>query len=196
MNWEKENVPIILDELNTTKNGLSTTEAENRLKIYGKNALEEKEKDSQLKKFVSQFTEPLIILLIIAGTISALIQDYIDSAVIFFVVVLNAVLGFRQENQAENAMEKLKSMTSRSTIVLRDNKKTQVNVEDLTIGDVVILEEGDNIPADLRLIETYNLKIDESSLTGESLPVTKTSNVNHWQLQKLQKQIMTVNITT
>ncbi len=179
MNWEKENVPIIIDELNTTEKGLSTTEAENRLKTYGKNALEEKEKDSQLKKFVSQFTEPLIILLIIAGIISALIQDYIDSAVIFFVVVLNAVLGYRQENQAENAMEKLKSMTSRSTIVLRDNKKTQINVEDLTIGDVVILEEGDNIPADLRIIEAYNLKINESSLTGESLAVTKTSEADN-----------------
>ncbi len=179
MNWEKEEISSILKELNTSSTGLTTKEAENRIQIYGKNALEEKEKESEVKKFLMQFTEPLTVLLIIAGVISLLINDIIDAGVIFFVVILNAILGYRQENKAENAMEKLKSMTSKSTIVLRDSKKEELDVENLTIGDVVILEEGDNIPADLRLIETYNLKIDESSLTGESLPVTKTHAVDN-----------------
>ncbi len=178
MKWEEKNVPSVLKELETTERGLTSSEAEIRLSQYGKNALDEKEKESNLIKFLSQFTEPLTVLLIIAGIISALIQDFIDSGVIFFVVILNAILGYRQENKAEHAMEKLKSMTSKSTIVLRDGKKIEINAEDLTVGDIVILEEGDNIPADLRLIETYNFKIDESSLTGESLPVTKNTDVD------------------
>ena len=178
MSWESKEISDVLQELNSRDTGLTTTEYEERIRIYGKNALEEKEKDSEIKKFLLQFTEPLTILLIIAGIISALIQDYIDSGVIFFVVILNAILGYRQERQAENAMEKLKSMTSRTSIVLRDNKKQEINAEDLTIGDVVILEEGDNVPADLRLLETYNLKIDESSLTGESLSTRKTAEID------------------
>lgn len=160
-------------EYNTTRNGLTLEEAETRISSYGKNVLIEKEKESELKKFLLQFTEPLTILLIIAGIISLLIQDIIDAGVIFFVVILNAIMGYRQENKAENAMEKLKSMSSKTTIVLRDGKKEEINVENVTIGDIVILEEGDNVPADLKLIETYNFKVDESSLTGESLPVTK-----------------------
>lgn len=174
MEWENLTVSEVIQKLNTTENGLTDEEAEKNIKKYGKNELEEKEKDSEIKKFLSQFTEPLMILLIIAGFVSAFINDYIDSGVIFFVVIMNAVLGYRQENKAENAMEKLKSITQQTTIVLRNNEKKEINVEDLTIGDAVILEEGDNVPADLRLIETYDLKIDESSLTGESLPVNKT----------------------
>ncbi len=178
MKWNTEDINSILKKLKTQENGLTTSEANNRLEIYGKNTLKEKEKENELKKFLSQFTEPLTVLLIIAGIISALINDFIDSGVIFFVVILNAILGYRQENKAQHAMEKLKSMTSKSTVVLRDGKKVEINSEDLTIGDIVILEEGDNVPADLRLIETYNLKIDESSLTGESLPVSKNSDID------------------
>ena len=178
MEWEKEETNSVLAQLDTNQHGLTTTEAEERLAKYGKNTLKEKEKESELKKFLSQFTEPLTVLLIIAGIISLLIRDFIDAGVIFFVVILNAILGYRQENKAQNAMEKLKSMTSKTTIVLRDSKKEEINAENLVVGDIVILEEGDTIPADLRLIETYNLKIDESSITGESLPVTKTSDID------------------
>lgn len=178
MEWEIEDTTAVLARLDSDKNGLSTQVAEERLEKYGKNTLKEKEKESELKKFLLQFTEPLTILLIIAGIISLLINDFIDAGVIFFVVILNAVLGYRQENKAQHAMEKLKSMTSKTTIVLRDSKKEEINAEDLVPGDIVILEEGDTIPADLRLIETYNLKIDESSITGESLPVTKTSDID------------------
>ncbi len=178
MEWERENAFSVLAKLDTNQNGLTTAEAEERLEKYGKNTLKEKEKESELKKFLLQFTEPLTVLLIIAGIISLLIRDFIDAGVIFFVVILNAVLGYRQENKAQNAMEKLKSMTSKTTIVLRDSKKEEIDAQNLVIGDIVILEEGDTIPADLRLIETYNLKIDESSITGESLPVHKTSDID------------------
>ena len=178
MEWKRENASSVLAKLDTNQNGLTTAEAEERLEKYGKNTLKEKEKESELKKFLLQFTEPLTVLLIIAGIISLLIRDFIDAGVIFFVVILNAVLGYRQENKAQNAMEKLKSMTSKTTIVLRDSKKEEIDAQNLVIGDIVILEEGDTIPADLRLIETYNLKIDESSITGESLPVHKTSDID------------------
>ncbi|MBR0473158.1 MAG: calcium-translocating P-type ATPase, PMCA-type [Methanosphaera sp.] len=163
----------ILAEYDTTLNGLTSAEAEKRIGTYGKNTLIEKEKESELKKFLLQFTEPLTILLIIAGVISLLINDVIDAGVIFFVVILNAVMGYHQENKAENAMEKLKSMSSKTSIIVRDGKKEEIDVANITVGDIVVLEEGDNVPADLKLIETYNCKVDESSLTGESLPVTK-----------------------
>ena len=182
MEWEKLTIPEVITELNTTQDGLSSSDAEERLEKHGKNVLKEKKKESELKKFLLQFTEPLMILLILAGIVSALINDFLDSAVIFFVVILNAVLGYRQERKAQNAMEKLKSMTTITTVVLRDNQKQEINVEDITVGDAVILEEGDNVPADVRLIETYDLKVDESLLTGESLAVTKTAtdeNDNH-----------------
>lgn len=173
MTDDENNIDNILAEYDTTINGLTSAEAEKRIGTYGKNTLIEKEKESELKKFLLQFTEPLTILLIIAGLISLLINDVIDAGVIFFVVILNAVMGYHQENKAENAMEKLKSMSSKTSIIVRDGKKEEIDVANITVGDIVVLEEGDNVPADLKLIETYNCKVDESSLTGESLPVTK-----------------------
>ncbi|MDO5825841.1 MAG: calcium-translocating P-type ATPase, PMCA-type [Methanosphaera sp.] len=177
MKWEEVSKEEVLKSLETSVSGLSSNEAIKRQNEYGLNTLVEKEKKSQLKEFLSQFTEPLMILLIIAGIVAFLINDVIDAMVIFFVVVLNAIIGYRQERKAENAMENLKSMTNNTTIVLRDNEKIVVNTDEITIGDIVIVEEGDNIPADLRIIDSYNLKINESSLTGESLPVHKSDDV-------------------
>ena len=178
MTWEEIPKEEVLGLLETNDNGLSLNEVNTRQKKYGLNTLIEKEKKSELKEFLLQFTEPLMILLIIAGIVAFLINDIIDALVIFFVVVLNAIIGYRQEKKAENAMENLKSMTTNTTVVLRDNKKIRVNTQDVTIGDIVIIEEGDNIPADLRIIDSYELKIDESSLTGESLPVHKTCDIS------------------
>ena len=177
MKWENKSIDNVFKELDTNSDGLSNSEANSRIKKYGKNVLKEKEKESEIKKFLIQFTEPLTVLLIIAGVISILINDFIDAGVIFFVVLLNAILGYRQENKAEKAMEKLKSLSTKTCIVLREGKKEEINVENVTVGDIVILEEGDNVPADARLIESYNLKVDESSLTGESLPVNKVYDV-------------------
>lgn len=174
MNWQDLEVEDVLFKLNSNKNGLSINESENRLDKYGYNELVEKEKPSEIYKFLVQFTEPLTVLLIIAGIVSVLINDLIDASVIFFVVILNAVLGYRQEAKAENAMEKLKSMSKKTCVVLRDNVAQEVDVKQITLGDIIILEEGNSVPADLRLIDSYELKVNESSLTGESLPVTKS----------------------
>ena len=189
MNWQEYETDTVIKKLESNKDGLTSQEANTRLEKYGFNELTEKAKPSNIYKFLMQFTEPLTILLIIAGIVSLVIHDIIDAAVIFFVVILNAILGYRQEAKAENAMEKLKSMTHKSCVVLRDNIPQQVNVREITIGDIIILEEGDSVPADLRLIESYDLKVNESSLTGESLPVTKNHKENEDNLVYMNTNI-------
>ena len=136
----------------------------------------EEEKPGPLTKFLSQFKDFLIILLIIAAGAAALVGDRTDAVVILIVVILNAVVGFIQENRAENAMEQLKNMTSTMAIVIRDGNTKKVVASDLTIGDVVKLEEGDNVPADMRLLKSHDLLVDESALTGESKPSKKDAN--------------------
>ncbi|PKL67693.1 MAG: ATPase [Methanobacteriales archaeon HGW-Methanobacteriales-1] len=163
-----------LKELNTTKNGLSSAEAQKRTQQYGPNELVEEKKDGPVKKFLMQFMDILIILLIVAAVAAYFVGDAIDAAVILLVVILNATVGFLQENKAEKAMEKLKGLISSEAVVIRDGKTEKIAASRLTRGDVVVIEEGDNVPADIRLIESYDLRIDESSLTGESLPVSKT----------------------
>lgn len=177
MKWEEMEIREVLSKLDTTETGLTSIEAENRLDTYGYNRLIEGKKPSEIKKFLVQFTEPLTVLLIIAGVIAFAINDFIDSGVIFLVVIINAILGYRQENKAENAMEKLKSIDKKYCVVLRDGREERIDTENITQGDIIILEEGDNVPADCRVIDSYDLKINESMLTGESLPVTKISEV-------------------
>ena len=173
----------ILEKYDTKVEGLNNQEVEIRQKNFGPNELKEVKKDSPLKLFLSQFTDILIFLLIIASIASYFIGDYLDSAAILAVVAINSVIGFRQEYQAEQAMEKLKSLVSTTSIVKRENKILKVDARELTIGDIVLLEEGNKVPADLILIESHDLKIDESSLTGESLPVKKNckySNIENF----------------
>ncbi|MBE6488455.1 MAG: calcium-translocating P-type ATPase, PMCA-type [Methanosphaera stadtmanae] len=189
MNWQELETETVIKKLESNQYGLTNQEASNRLEKYGFNELTEKAKPSNIYKFLMQFTEPLTVLLIIAGIVSLVIHDIIDAAVIFFVVILNAILGYRQEAKAENAMEKLKSMTHKSCVVLRENIPQQVDVREITLGDIIILEEGDSVPADLRLIESYDLKVNESSLTGESLPVTKSHNANEDNLVYMNTNI-------
>ena len=169
----------ILEKYDTRVEGLNNQEVEIRQKNFGPNELKEVKKDSPLKLFLSQFTDVLIFLLIIASIASYFIGDYLDSAAILAVVAINSVIGFRQEYQAEQAMEKLKSLVSTTAIVKRENKILKVDARELTIGDIVLLEEGNKVPADLILIESHDLKIDESSLTGESLPVKKNSKYSN-----------------
>lgn len=177
MKWQNKSAEDTLTELKSDFNGLTTDEVQKRQASFGKNVLVEKEKPGLLTKFIGQFKDFLIILLIIAAIAAAAIGDTTDAAVILLVVILNAVVGFVQENRAENAMEQLKSMTSSEAVVLRDGEKLKIPASELTIGDVVILEEGDNVPADLRLLKSYDLKVDESALTGESKPSEKDENV-------------------
>ena len=176
MKWQNKSTDDTLKIIKSNYNGLTSEEVQKRLAEYGKNELVEEAKPGPVRKFLRQFKDFLIILLIVAAVAAALIGDTIDAAVILIVVILNAVVGFIQENRAENAMEQLKSMTSAEAVVLRDDEPRKIAASELTIGDVVVLEEGDNVPADLRLLKSYDLMVDESALTGESKPSTKDEN--------------------
>ncbi len=178
MKWERMEAKKVLEELGTSKDGLSSEEARKRLLEYGENELVEEKKEGPIRLFLNQFMDVLIISLIVAALVSYFIGDFLDAMVILFVVVVNAIIGFMQEYRAEKAMEKLKSLIATEAVVIRDGEIKRIPARELTIGDLVIIEEGDNVPADLRLIETSELRIDESIITGESIPVHKTHEVS------------------
>jgi cation-transporting P-type ATPase F len=153
--------------------GLTDAEAAERRKQFGPNALTQKKGTSPLVMFLLQFNQPLIYILIIAGAMTAFLREWVDSSVIFGVVLINAIIGFLQESKARKAIESLaKSMTSEATVV-RNGKKQRVKASDLTPGDLVLLQSGDKVPADIRLVNLRELQIDESALTGESVPAIK-----------------------
>ena len=154
--------------------GLSADEAARRLDEHGPNRLPEAHRRGPLARALTQFNNPLIMVLIVAGTVTALLEHYIDAAVIFGVVVINAIIGFVQEGKAESALDAVRAMLASYATVLRDGKRQQVDSADLVPGDVVLLESGDRVPADLRLSRVHNLRVEESALTGESVPVGKT----------------------
>jgi P-type Ca2+ transporter type 2C len=172
-----EAADAVLETLNTSETGLSSGEAENRLIKYGKNELQEEEKTSVVKLFFSQFKSFLIIILMAAALVSAFLGELIDAFVILFTVFLAGVLGFVQEYRAEESIKLLKSLTSPEALVVRDGKEGKVPSSVLVPGDILILQAGDRIPADARLLEAQSLKIDESSLTGESVPVEKNIKI-------------------
>lgn len=168
----------VLEDVNSKAIGLSSTEAKVRLEKSGKNKLEEGQKDSLIKRFMSQLEDPMIIILLVAAVISGVTSAYAgesfaDVFIILFVVVVNAVLGVYQESKAEKAIEALQQMAAATSKVLRDGKIENVKSEDIVVGDVVVLEAGDAVPADLRILESASVKIEEAALTGESVPVNK-----------------------
>jgi len=174
----------VLEEQKTSANGLSAAEAQKRLEQNGKNKLQEGKKDSIIKRFLKQLADPMIIILIIAAVISALTatfngegEGYADVIIIMTVVIINAVLGVYQESKAEKAIEALQEIAAATSKVLRDGKHCDVRSEDIVVGDVVLLEAGDSVPADCRIIESASLKIEEAALTGESVPVSKKTSV-------------------
>ncbi len=169
---------IVVDEFNSDpSNGLSTEEAQKRLKTYGRNELVEKEKKSLLSIIFGQLKEVMVIILIIAGIVSLFIHEdgITDAAVIFIIVILNTTIGAWQESKAEAAMASLKKLSIPFTRVIRDSKVIEISSKDLVPGDIILIESGNIIPVDARLIETANLKVQESTLTGESEPVEKNS---------------------
>jgi len=173
-----EDIDIVLSETKSTVNGLSEQEAAARLEANGKNKLAEAKKDSLLKRFVDQLMDPMILILLAAAAISGVLavienESFADVIIILAVVIINAVLGVYQESKAEKAIEALQEMSAATSKVLRGGKIMTVHSEDLVVGDVVLLEAGDAVPADGRLIENASLKIEEAALTGESVPVTK-----------------------
>ena len=158
--------------------GLTSSEAKKRLNIYGTNELEKVQKRSLLLRFIDQFKDTLIIILIIAAVVSIIVEpnDWIDSFIIMVVVIMNALLGVLLENHAEKSLESLQELSAPHAKVIRDGTKQTIASKDIVPGDLMILETGDMIPSDARIIHSYNLKVDESSLTGESVPVEKTEN--------------------
>lgn len=156
-----------------SRKGLSQEEAERRLSEHGVNELQEEEKKPLAKKLAEQFLDPMIIILLIAAVISGVVGEAVDSVIILVIVIVNALLSIFQEGKAEEAIAALKKMSSPTVKVIRDGASKEINSAGVVPGDLVVLETGDIVPADLRLLESSNLKIDESSLTGESVAVEK-----------------------
>ncbi|QQR92584.1 MAG: calcium-translocating P-type ATPase, PMCA-type [Candidatus Iainarchaeum archaeon] len=167
----------VLRGLKTTNNGLSSGEAERRLGIYGKNKITLEKKIDVLGMLIGQFTELLVLVLIAAGILSALFGDITDTIAIFAIVILNGILGFLQEYKAEKAIEALKKMGALKATVRRDGKLVEVEAENVVPGDVVVLEEGTKLPADIRFLEIVDAEVDEAILTGESHSVSKNLDV-------------------
>ncbi|WP_407411983.1 calcium-translocating P-type ATPase, PMCA-type [Methanobrevibacter sp.] len=166
----------ILTQYNTSKEGLKSCEIQKRQKEYGLNELDEKKPTPLIVLFFSQFVDILIALLIIAAIASFAIGDVIDAGVIMLAVMLNVIMGFIQEYRSMRAVESLKGLITKIAVVKRDNKISEIDAKELTVGDIVMLEEGLKVPADLQLIEAKNLSCDESNLTGESEAVKKQSD--------------------
>lgn len=169
-----------LEALHTTRDGLSAAEAKKRLDEYGHNELEEAQKRSLLAKFLDQFKDLMIIILLVAAALSVITEGtegLTDALIILAVVVLNAAFGVYQEGQAEAAIEALKDMSSQVARVSRDGHVVEIDSRELVPGDIVMLEAGDVVPADMRLLEVASLKIEEAALTGESVPVEKSLSI-------------------
>lgn len=180
MNWHNLNAQDVLKKFKVNQDvGLNNVSVSQKQSKLGKNVLKEKKSKGLLAKFFEQFSDFMVIVLLIAAAISFITsavegsKDYIDSIIILFIVVMNAIIGVVQENKAEKAIDALKKLSSPKANVIRSGKKVIIPSEELVPGDILLLHTGDLVPADARLIESYNLKAEESSLTGESLPVEK-----------------------
>lgn len=174
----------VLSSVSSSVSGLTSSEASSRLEKNGKNKLAEGKKQSLISRFLSQLADPMIIILIVAAVISAVTaavggegEGYADVIIIMVVVLINAVLGVYQESKAEKAIEALQEIAAATSKVIRDGKLIDIKSEDLVVGDVVVLEAGDSVPADCRIISCASMKIEEAALTGESVPVNKTVDI-------------------
>ena len=181
--WETLRKEEVIRKLETDcKHGISEAEVQKRQQKYGKNKLKDKPKESLIVRLIKQFNDFMIIILILASIISAVVSnlqgenDYIDSIIIIAIVVLNAIMGVVQEAKAEKSIEALQQMTPPKAKAIRNGITNKINAEELVPGDIVVLEAGNYVPADSRIIESFNLKIEESSLTGETEPVIKDAN--------------------
>ena len=188
--WCTKALEDIRRQLNSNLNlGITNEEAKERIKKYGLNKLEDRKKESIIIKFIKQFNDFMIIILLVSSIISAVVakmqgtNDYMDSIIIIAIVVFNAIMGLIQENKAEKSLEALKKMSSPVAKVKRDGKILEINAMEVVPGDIVILEAGNYVPADCRLIKAYNLQIEESALTGETVPVLKDASI------KIRKEV-------
>ena len=178
MDFHLMEISDVASNLKSSLEGLSSKEADKRLEINGKNEFEQEKKTPLLIRFIKQIIDPMIIVLLAAACVSAVVavmnnESFADVIIILAVVIINAILGVYQESKAEKSIEALKKMSAAKTKVLRDGKVKTIYSQNLVVGDVVFLETGDAVPADGRLIESNSLQIEESALTGESLPINK-----------------------
>ena len=182
MNFYLSDTKEVMKEVASNDNGLTKEEAEKRLNENGKNVLKEAKRESLLVHFLKQLLEPMTIILIVAAIVSAITaafsgESFTDVIIILAVVIINAILGVYQENKAEKAIEALKEMAAAMSKVIRSGVQLLVKSEELVVGDIILLEAGDAVPADARIIENASMKVEEAALTGESVPVNKTEEV-------------------
>ncbi len=168
----------VFRELSTSEKGLSEKEVSARLKKFGPNKMREIKRRGWLQILFEQFKSFLVLLLIFATIVSAAIGNLLDAAAIAAILILNALLGFWQEYKAEAAIEAIKKFAAPRARVIRGGRPKEIPTEDLVPGDFVLLEEGERVPADIRLAECFSLKIDESALSGESIAVEKNSEIS------------------
>ncbi|MCW3999552.1 MAG: cation-translocating P-type ATPase [Candidatus Bathyarchaeota archaeon] len=173
--WHSLDVDEAVRELSSSKSGLTTKDAQGRLAKFGPNELRKEKGRSVLSILLHQFKDVLLIILLVATALSLVMGEFIDALIILVIVVVSVLLGFRQEYRSGKALEALKKMTAPMAVVLRDGREQRIPARDLVPGDVILLYTGDRVPADARLIEAINLKVEEAALTGESAPVDKST---------------------
>ncbi len=176
MEYYNKNIKEVMEEFNSSESGLASDKIKRKLKKYGFNELKKKKKINALKIFLRQFKSFIIYILIAAVIISLIAKENVDAVVISIILIINTILGFIQEYKAEKAIEALKKLVTFNVKVKRNNKLEEIDAKEIVPGDILVVEAGDKIAADARLIKTYNLETQEASLTGESTPVVKTSN--------------------
>lgn len=171
--WHTQKLDEVYETLHTSEKGLSDAEAAERLRKNGRNELRSKPPKTILQMLKAQIVDPMVLILIGAAVFSAVLQEWTEAAVIFTIVVINAVIGIVQEKKAQSSLEALRNMSAPTARVLRQGEESIVPASELVVGDVVCLSDGDMVPADMRLIDSANLKVQEASLTGESVPSEK-----------------------
>lgn len=176
MDYYKRKSEEVLTELNASREGLTTEEVTSRLEQHGLNEIAQKDRRSILSLFIESFKDPMVIVLLIVAIIQILIGEQLESLIIFTVLILNSILSVVQTKKAEDSLESLRKMASPSAKVLRDGSTQSIEAKNITVGDIVVLEAGDNIPADGRLVEAESLQVQEGSLTGESVSSEKRTN--------------------
>lgn len=176
MPWYTKSINEVYETLNTSCEGLSDTEADERLRKNGRNELRSKPPKTILQMLRSQILDPMVLILIGAAIFSAILQEWTEAIVIFTIVVINAVIGIVQEKKAQSSLEALRNMSAPTARVLRQGEESIIPASELVVGDVVCLSDGDMVPADMRLIDSANLKVQEASLTGESVPSEKDAD--------------------
>ena len=176
MPWHSKKIEEVYDLLHTSEKGLSDAEAAERLEKNGRNELRSKPPKVIVKMLKEQITDPMVLILIGAAGFSAILQEWTEAAVIFVIVIINAVIGIVQEKKAQSSLEALRKMSAPQARVLRQGEESIIPAAELVTGDVVFLSDGDMVPADMRLIDSANLKVQEASLTGESVPSEKEAD--------------------